>query len=63
MNYLKKEKFKKIRKNYSQPYINGVDPYFSLSEKARLEEKENKKKWICPEGFISCVGKYSGIQI
>ena len=63
MNYLKKEKFKKIRKNYSQPYINGVDTYFSLSEKARLEEKENKKKWICPEGFISCVGKYSGIQI
>ena len=63
MNYLKKEKNRKFRRNYSQPFINGVDPYFSIFDKARLEEKENKKKWLYPEGFISCVGKYSGIQL
>ena len=63
MNFLKKEQLKKLRRNNSQSNITCVGPYLSLMDKERLEEKENRKKWISPEGFISCVGKYSGIQI
>ena len=61
-NYLQRKKLKK-EKNNSQIYVNISGPYLSLFDKERLEEKENKKKWINPEGFISCVGKYSGIQL
>ena len=63
INFLKKEQLKKVRRNNSQSNITGVGPYLSLIDKERLEEKENRKKWMSPEGFISCVGKYSGIQI
>ena len=61
-NYLQRKKLKK-EKNNSQIYVNISGPYLSLFDKERIEEKENKKKWINPEGFISCVGKYSGIQL
>ena len=61
-NYLQKRKLKK-EKNNSQIYVNISGPYLSLFDKERIEEKENKKKWINPLGFISCVGKYSGIQL
>jgi len=50
-------------KNKSQLYINASGPYLSSFDKDIIEQKENKKKWINPEGFISCVGKYSGIQL
>ena len=63
INFLKKEQLKKVRRNNSQSNITGVGPYLSLIDKERLEEKENRKKWMSPEGFISCVGKYSGIQL
>ena len=62
-NYLEKEKIKRMKKNYSQSNITGTGPYLSQIDKERIEMKENRKKWISPEGFISCVGKYSGIQI
>ena len=62
-NYLQKEKLKKLKKNNSQSSITGIGPYLSLIDKERLAQKEDKKKWINPEGFISCVGKYSGIII
>ena len=62
-NYLEKEKLKRMKRNYSQTNITGTGPYLSIIDKERLEMKENKKKWLSPEGFISCVGKYSGIQI
>ena len=62
-NYLEKEKIKRMKKNYSQSNITGSGPYLSQIDKERIEMKENRKKWISPEGFISCVGKYSGIQI
>ena len=62
-NYLQKEKLKKLKKNNSQSSITGIGPYLSLIDKERLAQKEDKKKWISPEGFISCVGKYSGIII
>ena len=61
-NYLKRKKLKKD-KNNSQIFVNVSGPYLSLLDKERQEEKEKKKKWISPEGFISCVGKYSGIQL
>ena len=63
INFLKKEQLKKVRRNNSQSNITGAGPYLSSIDKERLEEKENRKKWMSPEGFISCVGKYSGIQI
>lgn len=63
INFLKKEQLKKVKRNNSQSNITGVGPYLSIIDKERLEEKENRKKWMSPEGFISCVGKYSGIQI
>ena len=62
-NYLKKEKLKKLKKNNSQSSITSIGPYLSLLDKERIAEKENRKKWIRPEGFISCVGKYSGIKL
>ena len=61
-NFLQRKQLKK-EKNNSQIYINASGPYLSPTDKDRIEEKENKKKWINPEGFISCVGKYSGIQL
>ena len=61
-NYLQRQQLKK-EKNKSQIYVNISGPYFSPFEKERLEEKENKKKWIIPEGFISRVGKYSGKKL
>ena len=57
INFLKKEQLKKVRRNNSQSNITGVGPYLSSIDKERLEEKENRKKWMSPEGFISCVGK------
>ena len=62
-NYLEKEKLRKLKKVNSQSNITGIGPYLSEIDKQRLEMKENRKKWMSPEGFISCVGKYSGIQI
>ena len=61
-NYLMRKELKK-EKNNSQIFVNVSGPYLSVFDKERLEEKENKKKWINPSGFISCVGKYSGIQL
>lgn len=61
-NFLIRKQLKK-EKNNSQLYVNVSGPYLSPFEKERIEEKENKKKWISPKGFISCVGKYSGIQL
>lgn len=61
-NFLQRKQLKK-EKNNSSIFINACGPYLSPIDKDRIEEKENKKKWINPEGFISCVGKYSGIQL
>ena len=61
-NFLKRKLLKK-EKNNSQIFINISGPYLSSFDKDIIEQKENKKKWINPEGFISCVGKYSGIQL
>ena len=63
LNFLKKEEKKKLRKSNSQESITGLGPYLSFVEKERMQKKEEKKKWINPEGFISCVGKYSGIEL
>ena len=63
INFLKKEKLGKFRKNQSQSNITAIGPYLSQLDKDRMALRENKKKWLSPEGFISCVGKYSGIQI
>ena len=63
LNFLKKAELKKLRKSNSQESITGLGPYLSFTEIERIQKKEDKKKWINPEGFISCVGKYSGIKI
>jgi len=60
--FLQRKQLTKER-NKSQLYINASGPYLSSFDKDIIEQKENKKKWINPEGFISCVGKYSGIQL
>ena len=61
--YLKKEELRKLQKSSSQESITGIGPYLSILDKERLQRKEDKKKWINPDGFISCVGKYSGIKL
>ena len=63
LNYLRNEELRKLRKSRSQESITGLGPYLTSNEIERIQKKENKKKWINPEGFISCVGKYSGIEI
>lgn len=44
-------------------YINNSGPYTTSYEQLKLDEKENKKKWLNPKGFISSVNKLSGIKI
>ena len=63
LNFLKKAELRRLKKSNSQESITGLGPYLSFIEKERIQKKEEKKKWINPEGFISCVGKYSGIKI
>lgn len=44
-------------------YINNSGPYTTSYELSKLDEKENKKKWLNPKGFISSVNKLSGVKI
>ena len=44
-------------------YINNTGPYITPFEQYQMNEKENKKKWLDPKGFISSVNKYSGVKI
>lgn len=44
-------------------YINNSGPYTTSYELLKLDEKENKKKWLNPKGFISSVNKLSGVKI
>ena len=43
-------------------YINNSGPYITPYDQFKSNEKENKKKWLNPKGFISSVNKYSGIK-
>ena len=43
-------------------YINNTGPYITPYEQYKYDEKQNKKKWLNPKGFISSVNKYSGIK-
>ena len=43
-------------------YINNSGPYITPYDQYKNDEKENKKKWLNPKGFISSVNKYSGIK-
>ena len=44
-------------------YINNSGPYITPYDQYKIDEKENKKKWLNPKGFICSVNKLSGIQI
>ena len=44
-------------------YINNSGPYTTSYDLLKLDEKENKKKWLNPKGFISSVNKLSGVKI
>ena len=44
-------------------YINNSGPYLTPYDQYMKDEKENRKKWINPKGFISSVNKLSGIKI
>ena len=43
-------------------YINNSGPYITPYDQFKNDEKENKKKWLNPKGFITSVNKYSGIR-
>ena len=43
-------------------YISNSGPYITPYDQFKNDEKENKKKWLNPKGFISSVNKYSGIK-
>lgn len=43
-------------------FINNSGPYITPYDQLKLDEKENKKKWLNPKGFISSVNKYSGVK-
>ena len=57
----KKEENKKIIKDYysKQQYIRNSSPYLSDDEKRRIEEIENKSKFLNHKDFVTSVGKYS----
>ena len=58
--YLTKESSKIINDFYSnQKFVRNSSPYISEHEQRKIEEKENKKKFIDKKGFFVSVGKYS----
>ena len=54
---------KKMHKKSEYNFISISNPYISPYEEYQKAKNENKKKWLSPEGFITSVDKYSGIQI
>jgi hypothetical protein len=67
-----KDVYEEIRKNGENKrnllnmninrFINNTGPYITPYDQYKSDEKENKKKWLNPKGFISSVNKYSGIK-
>ena len=58
--YLTKESSKIINDFYSnQQFVRNSSPYISEHEQRKIEEKENKKKFLNKKGFFVSVGKYS----
>jgi hypothetical protein len=68
-----KDVYEEIRKNGENKrnllnmninrFINNTGPYITPYDQYKSDEKENKKKWLNPKGFICSVNKLSGIQI
>ena len=51
----------KINNNFN--YLNISSPYKTPYEERIKEEQENKKKWLSPRGFISCVNRNNGMHV
>lgn len=64
--YEEKRKSGEMKRNFLNMninrFINNSGPYITPYDQFKLDEKENKKKWLNPKGFISSVNKYSGIK-
>lgn len=64
--YEQKKKIGEMKRNILNMninrYINNTGPYITPYDQYKFDEKENKKKWLNPKGFISSVNKYSGIK-
>ena len=43
----------------NQNYLRNSGPYITYEEMRRKQEREDRKKWVDPFGFISSVNKYS----
>ena len=54
---------KKFQRKCFLDFNSISNPYISPYEEYQKNQKENKKKWLNPEGFITSVNKYSGVQI
>ena len=62
-NKFLKNKSKIMQNNYDYKFLSISDPYVDVHEESKKIKLENRKKWLSPEGFITSVDKYSGIQI
>ena len=49
-----------MRGNNSCGYLNISSPYSTPYDESIKDKHENRKKWLNPKGFISCVNKNSG---
>ena len=52
-----------MKVNNSVNYLNISSPYKTPYEEKIKEEQENKKKWLSPRGFISCVNRNNGMHV
>ena len=48
-----------INNTRNQSYIRNGSPYLSEEERRRINERQNKKKWITKKGFVCSLGNYS----
>ena len=59
--YEQKRKYGEMKRNHLNmnlnTYINSSGPYITPYDQLKSDEKENRKKWLNPNGFISSVNK------
>ena len=59
-NFLNNKMNSLMRGNNSCGYLNISSPYSTPYDESIKDKHENRKKWLNPKGFISCVNKNSG---
>ena len=62
-NFLNNKMNSLMKGNNSCGYLSISSPYSTPYDESIKDKRENKKKWLNPQGFISSVNKYSGVHL